>query len=326
MRTFRSVLPILLLAVLGTPLSAHTQPTHVGYRVSVPKGPLVFRPLGGTESAADSVHLMWNYGPRRLNPDLPKGTIVTRTWTIENDVEVSRPYTLSQDVSLEAEPSRARVYPGAKATIYVDEKVPSRLRVNFWLPTEPVPVEGDPTGKRLTADEVRDIDFFYELENRQTVRFPFRAVSFGAITIPLQYRLPYTAGNGQEIEGDFATGPAAALYGGYTWGKARYTYLKHAENEIQRDRSFTLATFVGVSTAEVDSASSLSAAEPLSGKSTVGVASLGATGLFSYRGVEAGLFLGMDFAGGSAGKKWDYDRRPWVGLGVGFNLWSLLGK
>jgi hypothetical protein len=180
--------------------------------------------------------------------------------------------------------------------------------------------------KRLTPDDVRDIDFYYELANRQTVKFRFRAISVGAITIPLQYRFPYTADNGRQIEDDFATGPTAALYGGYTWGKARYTYLKHAANEIQRDRSFTLGAFVGVSTIEVDSASSLSAAEPLTGETTVGVASLGATGLLSFRGVEAGLFLGMDFAGGSAGRKWDYDRRPWAGLGVGFNLWSLLGK
>jgi hypothetical protein len=326
MHSLKGWLPILLLAMFGTPLSAHAQPTHVGYRVSIPKGPLIFRPLGGTESAEDTVHLMWNYGPRRVNPDLTKGTTVTRTWTIEDDVKVTRAYTLTRDDSLEAKPSRARVYPGRKATIYLDEDEPSRLHVNFWLPSEPVPVEGDATGKNLTPEEVRDIDFYYELENRQTVRFPFSAISFGAITIPLQYRLPYTADNGREIEDDFGTGPTAALYGGYTWGSARYTYLKHAENEIERNRSFTLGTFVGVSTVTVDSASSLSAAEPLDGESTVGVASLGVTGLFSFRGVEAGLFLGVDFAGGSAGRKWDYDRRPWVGLGVGFNLWSLLGS
>lgn len=178
----------------------------------------------------------------------------------------------------------------------------------------------------LTPDDVRDIDFYYKLENRQTVAFRYHAISFGAITIPLQYRLPYRADNGQDISGDFGTGPAAALYGGYTWGKASYTYLRHAENEIERDRSFTLGAFVGMSTVEVDSASSLSAAEPVTDETTVGVASLGVTGLLSFRGIEGGIFLGMDFAGGDAGSKWDYDRRPWVGIGVGFNLWSLLGS
>ncbi len=324
MHSLKSWVAILLLAALGTPLTAHAQPTQVGYRVSVPSEPIILRPLGGTPSEEDTVHLMWNHGPRRLNPDLPKGTTVTRTWTIMDDVEVTRSYTLTEDDSLEAKPSQARAYPGRKATIYVDEDEPSRLHVNFWLPSQPI--KDDSTGEMLTPDEVRDIDFYYDLENRQTVAFRFHAVSFGAITIPLQYRLPYTADNGQEIDGDFATGPTAALYGGYTWGRARYTYLKHAENEIQRERSFTLGGFVGVSTVEVDSASSLSAAEPVTGETTVGVASLGITGLMSFRGVEAGLFIGMDFAGGSAGSKWDYDRRPWVGLGVGFNLWSLLGS
>lgn len=317
-------LAILLLPFLGTPATAHAQPTHVGYRVSVPQEPIVLRPLGGTASEKDTVHLLWNHGSRRLNPDLVKGNVVLRTWTVMDDVEVIRLHRLAEDDSLEAEPSRARAYPGRKATIYVDEDEPSRLRVNFWLPSHPI--RNDSTGEMLTPDEVRDIDFYYELENRQSVAFDFHAGSFGAITIPLQYRFSYTAENGEEIEGGFGTGPTAAVYGGYTWGKASYTYIEHAENEIRRERSYTVGGFLGVSTAEVDSSTSLSAAEPVADQTTVGVASLGVTGLMSFHGVEFGLFIGMDFASGSAGSKWDFNRKPWAGLGVGFNLWSLLGS
>lgn len=144
MHSLRSCLAFLLLSATGIPLAATAQPTHVGYRVSIPEGPITLQPLGGRASEKDTVHLMWDYGPRRLNPELPKGTAVTRTWTIMDDVEVTRPYTLTQDDSLDAEPSRARAYPGRRATIYVDEDDASRLHVNFWLPSSPSRWKGPP--------------------------------------------------------------------------------------------------------------------------------------------------------------------------------------
>jgi hypothetical protein len=106
----------------------------------------------------------------------------------------------------------------------------------------------------------------------------------------------------------------------------RYTYLNHGDNEIVKDWSVTVGGFFGASTVQVDSATSLSAAKPVTSATNVGVVSPGVTVLAGFRGVEFGLFGGLDFGVGSAGHRWDYDHRPWLGLGVGFNVWSLLGK
>ncbi|HEU4880948.1 MAG TPA: hypothetical protein VFT45_01850 [Longimicrobium sp.] len=305
------------------PTAAATQPTHMGYRVSIPEGAIHMKPLRG-DTSRDSVSLMWNHGPRRVNPDLRKGTVVSRPETILGGVKITYPYTLTEDDSVDVD-TVARAFPGPRATIYVDEENSARLHVNFWLPKDSIARTDSPTVYLSPAD-VREIDYYYDLKNRQSLSFRFHSKSFGAMTIPLQYRFGYRAENGQEIDPSFGTGLTAAVYGGYTWGKVRYTYLEHAENAIEQVSSVTVGAFLGVSTAQVDSLTSLSAADPVDDETTVGVVSPGLTVLFGFRGLELGLFGGIDFAGGSAGRKWDYDRRPWIGAGIGFNVWSLLGK
>jgi len=154
----------------------------------------------------------------------------------------------------------------------------------------------------------------------------YYARTIGAVTIPIQYRPGYRAENGRRISESVGTGLTAAVYGGYTLGRVRYTYLNHRNNEIEKDWSITVGPFFGASTVKVDSATSLSAANPVKGEANVGVVSPGLTVLAGFRGLEFGLFGGGDFATGSAGRRWDYDRRAWLGLGVGFNVWSLLEK
>jgi hypothetical protein len=324
MTHLRAIRAGLLLACLAFPLSAAAQPTHIGYRVTIPERIIILEPLGRA-GKPDTVRLMWNHGPNRLNPYLRAGHTVTRMEEAHDTLHVSYPYTLPEDDSIAAAHSPADAFPGPRATIYVDEDEPSRLHVNFWPPKQPITRTGS-SGDDITPDEVREINWYYELKNRQSIAFRYHARSFGAVTIPLQYRPGYTADNGKRISESVGTGLNAAVYAGYTFGKVRYTYLEHAENEIQNVWSVTTGVFLGASTVEVDSATSLSADEPVENETNVGVLSPGVTVLFGYRGVEVGIFGGVDNAVGSAGRKWDYNKRAWIGLGVGFNVWSLLGS
>ncbi|HSU12534.1 hypothetical protein [Longimicrobium sp.] len=286
---------------------------------------ILMKPLDRAATAADTISLMWDYGPNHVNPNLRAGALVTRTEKADDTLELSYPYKLPTDDSIAAGPSRALAFPGHRATIYVDEEQPSRLHVNFWPPVNPIPRTDSPT-VHLTPEEVRDIDYYFQLKNRQSLQFRYHARTIGAVTIPIQYRPGYRANNGQQISASVGTGLTTAVYGGYTWGRVRYTYLNHGDNEIQKDWSITLGGFFGASTVEVDSATSLSAAKPVTSETNVGVLSPGLTVLAGFRGLEFGLFGGVDFAVGSVAHQWDYDRRAWLGLGVGFNVWSLLGK
>jgi hypothetical protein len=65
---------------------------------------------------------------------------------------------------------------------------------------------------------------------------------------------------------------------------------------------------------------------PLTSKRSIAVVSPAIAGLVRIEGVEAGVFLGYEFGVGSGAGKWDYHGRPWVGLGVGFNLFKLGDK
>src|SRR5690349_4477575 len=106
-----SRLVVFLLLLLALPLTAAAQPTRFGYRVTIPRGALLLESLGAKRSS-DTVPLMWDYGPRQANPNLPAGKTVSRTDEIGDSMRVTYPYTLPAADSLDAEPSIARAFPG----------------------------------------------------------------------------------------------------------------------------------------------------------------------------------------------------------------------
>jgi hypothetical protein len=118
------------------------------------------------------------------------------------------------------------------------------------------------------------------------------------------------------------------LYVGPTWSTLGYTYLEHAsaeENPMQLTRSVTLAASLGLSSTDVDSTTSSTAATPLTSTRTVGVLSPGVALLMRARGAEIGLFAGIDHAIGSGASSWDYNNTPWFGIGFGFKILKLTG-
>jgi hypothetical protein len=319
---------VLMVALVATPHPATSQPSEIGYHVWIPLEPIKYQGLGAPESNTTFLRLRWNHQPKLgTDPLLQEGMVVERVGRIGgvSGTEISFPYTLAAADLVTKTDTDAPRAPGSRATIYPDKTDPSRLHVNFWLSNKPFTwQDSDGQTHVLSPEALRDVQFYYKLSNRQTVTFPTRSYSIGAVTIPYRFRKGYQAANGREIPSSFAPTTSIALYGGRTIGSARYTYLRHAETHaVQRRYAVTVGGFFGLGSMDIDSTVARSAEEPVTTKTSVAVLSGGLAGLLHVRGLEMGVLVGVDRARWGAGKDWDHNRRLWVGLGLGFNIWKL---
>ena len=48
--------------------------------------------------------------------------------------------------------------------------------------------------------------------------------------------------------------------------------------------------------------------------------------MFEYNNFEIGLFTGWDHASGKIGQSWDYNALPWIGIGLGYNIFTSKNK
>ena len=319
---------VLIVVLYASTVDAQTVLSQ--YRVSV-DDTLRFKGLGG--GPAEIVPLKWSRptGDTLNHPVLGIGYPVLREANVllgssRSPTTVTYTDTLRSPARVVARVTEpARVVPGRRATIYVDSKVPSRLHVNFWNPKDTLRWEQDGQEQSLSPRQLREVDYYFDLENRQTVRFPYYGVAKGATTIPFRYRPGYDADNGARVGSDLSASVNASVYYGFATGVVEYFYQENATNALRRRENVILAPFIGLSLVTFDSTSTLSAATPLSSSETAFAISPGIALMTNYSDVEFGLFVGADYGIGSAAQKWDYNRRIWIGFGLGFKALKLFG-
>lgn len=160
----------------------------------------------------------------------------------------------------------------------------------------------------------RDKVFFYELDNRRSVKIPFRQWSFNVLTIPLKIRF------GDDTE--FSTGANLGGFFGYTWGKTNFVHRKKIGNK-EYNTKFTSGIFVGADKIEFSFTDGVDEnGEDVTKTVKTAFLSLGSGILFSYEKFTIGLTGGFDFGLAEDSKKWDYQGKPWIGASLGYNLFS----
>lgn len=178
----------------------------------------------------------------------------------------------------------------------------NKLYINPWLL---------PSKKEADGYIDRDEIYFYELRNRQTVKLRFRQWTFNVATVPLKIRF---GENGSE----FSTGVNLGALIGHTWGKTKFVHRKKIGNK-QYDAKFTFGGFFGVDKLEF----SFTDGNATEQKVKTAFTSLGLGFVYTYQKFTAGVTSGFDFAMGENSTEWTYNKRPWVGLALGYSLLSL---
>lgn len=219
-----------------------------------------------------------------------------------------------------------------------------RLYVNFW-PFIPPKKKGDKNTQELLADATAknqlNIDnesrkeLFYKIPDDHTAIFHFTEYTLTAITIPLKYRFQTDRDaldssdpeNITEISvesEEFSTSVNLALFGGFTWGKTKFTHRKKIGNRTNTKKN-TIGLFLGSSAVELKSTNTnITLAQPQGDREgTFGTISFGFGYVKSWNKISIGLLTGIDKGVGRVSEAWIYDGKPWFGVGVGYDLFKL---
>lgn len=175
----------------------------------------------------------------------------------------------------------------------------------------------------------RDADYTIQLKNREFISFPYTSFDFGPMTIPFKQRFGYKKGTvtvDPQIQADLNIG----VFGGYTLGRYRKRYESGGTGELKdlSNLSFTFGGFLNISTAALDSAATTAGKLPFSKDktATIGVVSFGVGVLTTIYNFQIGLFAGLDKGVGTNAQNWNYNNKPWVGIGIGYDLKKLFFK
>lgn len=163
----------------------------------------------------------------------------------------------------------------------------------------------------------KDTVYFYKLENRNPLRLKTRSWSVNGITIPFKYR--FKGKNG--LKEDFSTGINGNLFIGYSIGSTNYLYQKEVGTR-ENTWKVTSGILLGASSVKLNKTNTDLSDSPILDDSefTKGLGSIGIGVTYSYNSINLGAFFGFDYAIGQDAEIWNHNKKPWLGIGVGYKI------
>ncbi|WP_179348759.1 hypothetical protein [Winogradskyella pacifica] len=249
------------------------------------------------------------------NPKDSKSTI-TYTDYFKMDMLTRMDFSVERDVNLKTKTKKGFVK-------FTDS---GKIIVNPYLTANEVK---DSTGKK---SYVRDI-YSYQLKNRQKAKLWFNEITISTVTIPLKYRPRIAVDNDpnppnedeamarEYIPEDFSSSFNVNLFLGVSIGQTSFFYRKDVGN-ITNTWKVTAGFFIGASTVKLNKTNTDFSSNKLDTEVTKGLASLGFGLTYSFNKINVGAFYGFDYALGSDVDLWNYNKEPWIGVGLGLNLFK----
>ncbi len=195
------------------------------------------------------------------------------------------------------------------------DKETNQLHVNFWL----------------SKDLDKEHEYVIEFGNREYVSLPEISYDFGPITIPFKYRFGYSTGqdpNKKVVSSEFAADANIGIFGGVTIGRYRTRYETGSGFKDLSRIHFTIGGFLNLSTTNLDSLSTTAGNKPFGEdeEKTIGVLSPGLGIMGVFYNVQVGAFIGWDCGISPKRKSWNFNNKPWFGIGLGYDLSALWSK
>lgn len=226
----------------------------------------------------------------------------------------------------------------------------NRLYVNLWPFTdngknnggEKTPAKSDEFAE--TKSKVQDIndkmeskiDLFYELPDDHAAKFSFKEWTATGITIPVKYRFKNSRAtitedaNGNKAQTSvstetFSASANAVLFAGHSWGDTKFIHRKKIGNR-EISKKITLGAFIGFSALEIATSNSdrRLGNTNFDPDGTIGTFNYGVGMIGSYNKISMGVFAGIDNGVGDLAQSWIYNGNPWIGVGIGYELFKLL--
>jgi hypothetical protein len=211
------------------------------------------------------------------------------------------------------------------ASIHRDAQDPSLLHVNFFTfrcstaaggtagaRTEAVDT---PTGCQSQAGDINARKYAMKFSNRQYETFWSRGWHLKLLAIPLKARFAYQSDT-LHVPSRAEAAVNGNLFAGYRIGQEKFFYERGAARNPYTQFHITPGVFIGASSVTVGAATSRTALVPQTTDVPTAVVSGGVGLMAGLRNFSLGAFLGLDHAWGEVGNKWDYQHRPFLGIGI----------
>jgi len=159
--------------------------------------------------------------------------------------------------------------------------------------------------------------YFYKLENRQSIKLKTKNWTVNGITIPIKYR--FKGENG--LKEDFSTGINGNLFVGYSLGGTTFFYQEEVGTK-ENNWKITGGVLLGASSVKLNKSNTNLSNAPILDDSefTKGLGSIALGFTYSYNSINLGAFLGFDYAIGQDAEIWNHNKKPWLGIGVGYKI------
>ena len=179
-------------------------------------------------------------------------------------------------------------------------------------------------------------ELYFDLKDGQTAKFKFREFTISTFTLPLKYRfkddsviiesineMMETEIKEIKIPETFTGGINISVFGGYSWGKTKFNHRKKIGNKsVTKKHTLGLLMGTGVEKLTSKNTDGSEDAPNSTEEFTIGLFSTGAGYVYSRNKIAVGFFYGYDFGVGSISNTWNYDNRPWLGFGLGYDIFK----
>ncbi len=186
----------------------------------------------------------------------------------------------------------------------------NRVYANLWLAEKNDKYKRKPLG-------------YYELKDRQSIRLKFCEGTISALVIPIKYRYGYDT-ESVKVSEEYSAEFNLNGFIGLSRGNTKFLHRKKVGNKVNT-KKVTLGVFGGTVLTELNSSNTSASDDQLDDGVSYnqGAVSYGFGLMFSYNKFTVGGFYGWDNTIGEKGKIWNYNGRPWLGFGIGYDIFKI---
>lgn len=193
----------------------------------------------------------------------------------------------------------------SKASLYWDNDAKDgKLYVNFFLNNE-------------IADHDNTKNYYFQLENRQSIRTHSNKWVTGVGSVPVRYR-PAQSGSAGIVEPKVELDYNLSTFLGYSFSGEKFTHYNNLGIKKKQSYNVIVSGLIGVSSTEVDERASFLSVEPVSNTFSAPVFNFGGSLQTCFNNFVIGGAMGFDFMIGDYADSWHYNGRPWYGLMFGY--------
>lgn len=175
-------------------------------------------------------------------------------------------------------------------------------------------------GYALVDKYDRDVIYELEIKNRVVHTTIERGIATSPLTLPLKLRYGFTK-NGVEVDDQFLAD--ANLGASFSFKVTRLSSRKEQGTLLKLpETSLNFGPFLSLSTVSLDKKNTTVGETPITGDETlsIGTLSYGVGLIINIRNLNFGVFHGWESGFGSSAKNWNFNNRPFLGIGLGYKL------